>query len=158
MSDHGRGTMVFVASISGICSAPFHAAYARGQSGADVLDPRAAAIELRPADVRVNAVAPGVIAAPSAGAVTRSRRATNWPTDALDSMERSRDMASTVLFLASDLAHYVSGQTLVVDDSLLSQVTARAYPLHQSRWERPWATRRASPTQGLASTKGGAHQ
>lgn len=73
MSANGRGTMVFVASISGISSAPFHAAYGAAKAGLMSLV-RSAAIELRPTDIRVNAVAPGVIATPPRRLLSGGRR------------------------------------------------------------------------------------
>jgi NAD(P)-dependent dehydrogenase (short-subunit alcohol dehydrogenase family) len=155
MSDRGRGTMVFVASISGISSAPFHAAYGAAKAGLMSLV-RSAAVELRPTDVRVNAVAPGVIATPRAVA-SRGADAEELANGSLDSMGRTRDIASTVLFLASDLAHYVTGQTLVVDGGLLVKSplghTASPVSVGKALGDTAW-----SPTQGEASIKGGSHQ
>jgi NAD(P)-dependent dehydrogenase (short-subunit alcohol dehydrogenase family) len=155
MSAHGRGTMVFVASISGISSAPFHAAYGAAKAGLMSLV-RSAAIELRPTDVRVNAVAPGVIATPRAVA-SRGVDADELADGSLDSMGRTRDIASTVLFLASDLAHYVTGQTLVVDGGLLTKSplghAAPPVAVGKALGDSTW-----SATQASAPTKGASHQ
>ncbi|HEX3565992.1 MAG TPA: SDR family NAD(P)-dependent oxidoreductase [Acidimicrobiales bacterium] len=155
MSANGRGTMVFVASISGISSAPFHAAYGAAKAGLMSLV-RSAAIELRPADIRVNAVAPGVIATPRA-VTSRGVDVDELANGSLDSMGRTRDIASTVLFLASDLAHYVTGQTLVVDGGLLTESplghTAAPVAVGRALGDSAWL-----PTQPAAPTKGAPHQ
>jgi NAD(P)-dependent dehydrogenase (short-subunit alcohol dehydrogenase family) len=155
MSADGRGTMVFVASISGISSAPFHAAYGAAKAGLMSLV-RSAAIELRPVDVRVNAVAPGVIATPRAVS-SRGIPAGELADGSLDSMGRTRDVASAVLFLASDLAHYVTGQTLVVDGGLLTKSplghTAPPVPAGRTLGDTAW-----SPTQREMPTRGDSHQ
>jgi NAD(P)-dependent dehydrogenase (short-subunit alcohol dehydrogenase family) len=155
MSANGRGTMVFVASISGISSAPFHAAYGAAKAGLMSLV-RSAAIELRPTDIRVNAVAPGVIATPRAVS-SRGVAAEDMANGSLDSMGRTRDIASTVLFLASDLAHYVTGQTLVVDGGLLTKSplghTAPPVAVGKALGDKAW-----SPTQGEIPTRGDSHQ
>jgi NAD(P)-dependent dehydrogenase (short-subunit alcohol dehydrogenase family) len=155
MSAHGRGTMVFVASISGISSAPFHAAYGAAKAGLMSLV-RSAAIELRPTHVRVNAVAPGVIATPRA-VTSRGVDVDELANGSLDSMGRTRDIASTVLFLASDLAAYVTGQTLVVDGGLLTKSplghTAPPVAVGKALGDSTW-----SPTHPSTPMKGGSHQ
>ena len=61
----GGGSMAFVASISGVSSAPYHGAYGVAKAGLISLV-RTAAVELKSAQVRVNAVAPGNTATPRA--------------------------------------------------------------------------------------------
>ena len=63
LSAGGGGAMVFVASVSGITSAPRHSAYGAAKAGLMSLV-RSGAVELGPAKVRVNAVAPGVVWTP----------------------------------------------------------------------------------------------
>ena len=111
----GGGAIVFVASVSGITSAPRHAAYGAAKAGLMSLV-RTAAVELGPSGVRVNAVAPGVVWTPRVsgylGDEGRMRNEANTP---LRRVAQPADIASGILFLASDLAGYVTGQTLVVD-------------------------------------------
>jgi NAD(P)-dependent dehydrogenase (short-subunit alcohol dehydrogenase family) len=77
---------------------------------------RSAAVELGPAGVRVNAVAPGVVWTPRVseilGEAGRRRQSENAP---LRRVALPADIAACVLFLVSDLAVYVTGQTLPVD-------------------------------------------
>lgn len=109
------GCMVFVASVSGLTSAPLHAAYGAAKAGLTSLV-RTAAVELGPHGIRVNAVAPGVVwtprVAPLLGEEGRAQQGANAP---LGRIAEPRDIAAAALFLASDLAAYVSGHVLVVD-------------------------------------------
>jgi NAD(P)-dependent dehydrogenase (short-subunit alcohol dehydrogenase family) len=115
MARGGGGVMVFVASVSGMSSAPRHAAYGAAKAGLIALV-KSGAVELGPSGVRVNAVAPGVVWTPRVSAFLgeegRQRNAENAP---LRRVAQPADIAAALLYLASDLAGYVSGQTLVVD-------------------------------------------
>jgi NAD(P)-dependent dehydrogenase (short-subunit alcohol dehydrogenase family) len=109
------GSMVFVASVSGITSAPQHAAYGVAKAGLMSLV-RTAATELGPQRVRVNAVAPGVVWTPrisvALGDEGLARNTANAP---LRRVAQPADIAAAILFFCSDLSSYVTGQTLVVD-------------------------------------------
>jgi len=109
------GSMVFVASVSGITSAPQHAAYGVAKAGLMSLV-RTAATELGPQGVRVNAVAPGVVWTPrisaALGEAGLERNRANTP---LRRVAQPADIAAAILFFCSDLSSYVTGQTLVVD-------------------------------------------
>ena len=115
MAGGSGGAMVFVASVSGMTSAPLHAAYGAFKAGLIGLV-RSAAVELGPLGVRVNAVAPGVVWTPRVSAYLgeegRQRNSDNAP---LRRVALPADIAAALLFLASDLSGYVNGQTLVVD-------------------------------------------
>lgn len=115
MAEAGGGSLVFVASVSGISSAPMHAAYGAAKAGL-MSWVRSLAVELGPQGVRVNAVAPGVVWTPRIsqflGEKGRETQSRNAP---LRRVAQPADIASAILFLSSDLASYVTGQTLVVD-------------------------------------------
>jgi NAD(P)-dependent dehydrogenase (short-subunit alcohol dehydrogenase family) len=114
MADDG-GCMVFIASVSGISSAPRHAAYGAAKAGL-MSWVRSLAVELGPKNIRVNAVAPGVVWTPRISQILgdkgREGQSRNAP---LGRVALPQDIASGILFLASDLASYVTGQTLVID-------------------------------------------
>jgi NAD(P)-dependent dehydrogenase (short-subunit alcohol dehydrogenase family) len=115
MSVTGGGAMVFVASVSGITSAPLHAAYGAAKAGLIGLV-KSGAVELGPSGIRVNAVAPGVVWTPRvSGYLGEEGRARNTANTPLRRVALPADIASAILFLMSDLAAYVTGQTLVVD-------------------------------------------
>jgi len=115
MTTSGGGALVFVASVSGLSSAPRHAAYGAAKAALVALV-KSLAVELGPHGVRANAVAPGVVWTPRVSAMLgeegRRRNSANTP---LGRVALPSDIAGAILFLVSDLASYVTGQTLVVD-------------------------------------------
>lgn len=115
LTRHGGGTLVFVASIAGVSGAQNQAAYGAAKAGVISLV-KSAAVELGPHQVRVNAVAPGVICTPRVGAALGSERRQAWAESTpLRRLGRPSDIASTALFLSCDLSSFMTGQTLVVD-------------------------------------------
>jgi NAD(P)-dependent dehydrogenase (short-subunit alcohol dehydrogenase family) len=79
---------------------------------------RAAALDLAPYGIRVNAVAPGSILTSPA---TEQEQAERGKTIPLGRMGLPEDIADATVFLASHDARYVTGHTLVVDGGLLAQ-------------------------------------
>jgi NAD(P)-dependent dehydrogenase (short-subunit alcohol dehydrogenase family) len=115
MVANGGGTMVFIASVSGLTAAPMHAAYGAAKAGL-MAWVQSVAVELGPHGVRANAVAPGTILTPRMDAVfTDAQRAANDSNAPLGRMGATPDIAGAALFLSSDLSAYVTGRTLVVD-------------------------------------------
>lgn len=116
MVDRGTpGTMAFVASVSGTFGAPNHAIYGAAKAAMIALV-KSGAVELGPHGVRVNAVAPGNTATPRMRSrSTPDSAAAQARTVPLGRVGRTVDIASALLFLVSDLASQITGQTLVVD-------------------------------------------
>ena len=82
---------------------------------------KVAALELGPQGIRVNCVAPGAIAIERTTQET-SDYAQQWSElTPLGRVGLPDDVAKTVLYLASDAADFVSGQTLHVDGGLFSR-------------------------------------
>lgn len=77
---------------------------------------RAMALELAPKGIIVNAIAPGVIDTPGTKAgldeETKEKTIASIPLKRLGTPE---DIAGAALFLASDHANYINGQTIIVD-------------------------------------------
>jgi NAD(P)-dependent dehydrogenase (short-subunit alcohol dehydrogenase family) len=123
MAEHG-GTMVFVASIDGIVSAPFHAAYGVAKAGLLNLV-RTASVELGPMAIRVNAVAPGPTKTPrimarSSGAMAASPATGGTLYIPLGEVNETWDIASSILFLSSGLSRHVNGHCIVVDGGAIN--------------------------------------
>lgn len=115
MVDQGGGALVSVASVSGLFAAPFHAAYGAAKAGLVALT-KTLAVELAPHGVRVNAVAPGAVRTPRVlERLSPEREAESSRSIPLGRMAEPDDIARVALFLASDLAGYVTGQTVVAD-------------------------------------------
>ena len=126
MSKTGGGAMVFVASVSGRTSAPLHSAYGAFKAALMGLV-QSAAVELGPKGIRVNAVAPGMVWTPRVSQyVDEEGKKRNEQNTPLRRVALPADIAAAILFLASELAGYVNGQTLIVDGG----VTAKfPYPM-----------------------------
>ncbi|HLF39914.1 MAG TPA: SDR family oxidoreductase, partial [Acidimicrobiia bacterium] len=115
MAEDGGGSMVFIASVSGITSAPMHSPYGAAKAGLMSLV-RTMAVELGPKAIRVNAVAPGMVWTPRVSQMVdeegKQRNVDNAP---LRRVALPEDIAGAALFLSSDLSSFVSGHTVVVD-------------------------------------------
>jgi NAD(P)-dependent dehydrogenase (short-subunit alcohol dehydrogenase family) len=117
----GGGSQVFIASVSAMSAAPRHAAYG-AMKAALIAWVKSAAIELGPHGIRVNAVAPGAILTPRMAAVfTDEQKAENAAIAPLNRMGLPSDIAGAAIFLSSDLAPFITGQTLIVDGGVTSK-------------------------------------
>ncbi|WP_431246604.1 SDR family NAD(P)-dependent oxidoreductase [Leifsonia xyli] len=122
MLECGYGRIVNVASVTGpLVTDPGNSAYAAAKAGMVGLT-RTLALEVGPAGVTANAVAPGWI---ETGASTPAELVAATATP-LGRAATPREVASAVLFLASDDASYVNGVTLVVDGGNALQETKRS--------------------------------
>lgn len=112
----GRGNLLVTSSVTGPRVAfPGLSHYAASKAGVNGFI-RSAALELAPLNVRVNGVEPGMIATPAMGNLgdpdLSKRIAQGVP---LGRLGQPADIAGAMLYLASDLAAYVTGQTIIVD-------------------------------------------
>jgi NAD(P)-dependent dehydrogenase (short-subunit alcohol dehydrogenase family) len=109
------GAIVSIASVSGLFAAPLHGAYGAAKAGLIALT-KTLAVETASSGIRVNAVAPGAVRTPRAMAMTtEERRAESAKAIPLGRWAEPEEIARSVVFLASDLASYITGQTLIVD-------------------------------------------
>ncbi|MBL8839038.1 MAG: glucose 1-dehydrogenase [Alphaproteobacteria bacterium] len=115
MVRQSSGRIVNIASISGIRAGIGRTAY--GTSKAAVIHlTRQMALELGPLGITANAVAPGPVDTAMAQAVhTAETRAAYARLIPMHRYGRPDEIAAAVLFLASEEASYVNGQTLCVD-------------------------------------------
>ena len=112
------GRIVNVSSAADILAVPGFSAYIAAK-GAIVAMTKTLALELAPAGITVNAVAPGAVDTPlNANAYTPEVRRTYEERIPLGRIGRAQEIAEVVLFVASDAAKYVTGQELVVDGGL----------------------------------------
>ena len=111
------GSIVSISSISGMNTAPFHIAYGTAKA-AIVAMTRTMAVELAAAGIRVNAVAPGVTNTAASATYTDDDPDRDLQAIAMGRRGRPEEQAGPILFLLSDLASYITGQTLLVDGGL----------------------------------------
>ena len=122
------GAMVFVASVSGLASAPRHGAYGAAKAGLMSLV-RTLAIELAADAIRVNSVAPGAVRTPRVVAATSEERlAESARSIPLGRQAEPEEIATAVTFLASDQASYITGQTLIVDGGAMAKFPLSVQP------------------------------
>ena len=107
-----QGAIVAVASVSGLTAAPMHAHYGAAKAGLVNLV-RSMAAEWSPL-IRVNAVAPGTIKTARVLA-TPEREEMHREKVPMARMGVPDEIGKAALFLASDLASYMTGQTIAVD-------------------------------------------
>jgi len=114
------GCIVNMASVQAQIVAETHTAYAASKGGVVQLT-KAAAVALAPFGIRVNAIGPGSIETELlADTLTPGLRRTVAARTPLGRLGLPEEIAEAALFLASDAASYVTGQTLYVDGGRLS--------------------------------------
>ena len=76
--------------------------------------------ELAPSNIRVNAVAPGIINTDMVKSLPKEKIEPLIKTIPLGRIGNPRDIANAYLFLASDMASYITGEILSVDGAARS--------------------------------------
>ncbi len=120
MAARGGGSVINVSSVAAIRGPLGRVAYAGTKGAVDAMT-RALAADLGPVGIRVNSVAPGII---TTAIWEQSRRSVPGLIEdlaeqvALKRWGSAEDVADTVLFFASDLSRYVTGETLGVDGGM----------------------------------------
>ena len=117
------GRIVNVASVDGISAEPDVLAYSASK-GAIIMFTRCMAIELAPYGIRVNAIAPGwVDTAMGTGVLDpKSRRLVNKRIP-LGYIAPPEEIAKSIVFLASDMARYMTGHVMVADGGLTVDIS-----------------------------------
>ena len=111
------GRVINIASVSGIMGNPGQANYSASKGGLIALT-KTAAREYGSRNVCVNAVAPGFIKTDMAAKVDAKVIEGALQGIPLKRLGEAKEIAAAVLFLASDLGSYVTGQVLVVDGGM----------------------------------------
>ena len=123
MLEAGGGAIVNLCSVHGFAGMPGHSVYA-GTKGAILAWTREVAIELAPKKIRVNGVAPGWVEVPN-----HYTRYANYDPKAggktipIQRVGQPSDVARVCVFLASDDAGFVVGQTLIVDGGTIASMS-----------------------------------
>ncbi|MEP3278815.1 MAG: SDR family NAD(P)-dependent oxidoreductase [Stappiaceae bacterium] len=123
MRETGRGSIVCLSSIMGVAYGwDEHVHYSAAKSGVVGLI-RGLAVELAPAGVRVNGIAPGYIRTAQALSKEHSLGPEGLEQAAefipMGRVGEPEDIADVIVFLASDAARYMTGQVVTVDGGLL---------------------------------------
>ena len=124
MVKQGSGSICNLASIHGLQGAPEHSAYA-ATKGAIIACTRALAVELGHRGIRVNAIAPGWITVDAYATAIPGFDLQQAAEDARNKVPVARfgiplDVAKMAVFLCSEDAGFITGQTMVVDGGTTS--------------------------------------
>ncbi|MGH3313716.1 MAG: SDR family NAD(P)-dependent oxidoreductase [Streptomyces sp.] len=111
LAQENGGSIVCVGSVTGVMAAPMQAGYGAAKAGLASLAKTVAA-EYAGDGIRMNVVACGAIATPAAGS---AQDADGTPEIPMGRFGVPGDAAAAVVYLASPLSSYVTGQSLVVD-------------------------------------------
>jgi len=117
MMKRRSGRIINITSVVGITGNKGQANYAASKAGLIGLT-KSVAREYASRNVLVNAVAPGFIETDMTSALPDEAKAAMLGGVSLGRPGRPEDIAGAVLFLASDLAGYITGQVLAVDGGM----------------------------------------
>ena len=121
MKEQGGGSIINIASINGLKPEKDISVYSVSKAGV-IMVTKAMALELAPYNIRVNAIAPGLILTKMA-----QDRFDAMPGDSERLLSRTpmgrfgqpEEIASTVVYLASDASSFMTGETLVANGGVL---------------------------------------
>jgi len=118
MEKKTKGSIINISSVDALSGAPGTAAYGAAKAGI-ISFTQSLAMELAPHGIRVNAIAPGITATPGTE---------QWVTPEIEKKineyvplgrrGKPEDIEGAAIYLASDYASYVTGQTIVVDGGI----------------------------------------
>ena len=111
------GRIIGITSIVGVTGNPGQANYAAAKAGMIGMS-KALAQELASRNITVNCVAPGFIATPMTDALAPAQRERLLQSIPAGRLGQAGDVAAAVVYLASDEAAYVTGQTLHVNGGM----------------------------------------
>jgi len=118
MSKQRSGRIINIASIIGIIGNYGQANYAASKAGIIALT-KTSARELAARNVTVNAIAPGFIQTDMTAKLAQDVRAKMLEAIPMAKLGTPKDVANACLFLASNEAGYITGQTIVVDGGMV---------------------------------------
>ncbi len=114
------GAIVNIASINGMRGAPLQGVYGMTKAAVIAMT-KTLAIELVPARIRVNAIAPGLIETRLSDALSKDDElAKEWQRRTpLRRIGSPDEISGAAVYLASDASSYVTGEVLVVDGGVM---------------------------------------
>ena len=119
----GGGSIVNISSIAGLVGSRNPTAAYQASKGAVRLLTKSTAIQHAADNIRCNSVHPGLIVTPMIDHIIRDKDTLNeyYERIPMGRLGSEEDVASGVLFLASDEASFITGSELVIDGGLVAQ-------------------------------------
>ncbi|WP_339048282.1 3-oxoacyl-[acyl-carrier-protein] reductase [Candidatus Mesenet endosymbiont of Phosphuga atrata] len=118
MLKNGWGRIINISSIVGFTGNPGQANYAASKAGMVAMS-KCIAKEFAGRNITVNCIAPGFIETSMTSSLSQEQQNNIMSNIPLKRMGIPKEVASGVLFLASDEASYITGQTLHINGGLL---------------------------------------
>lgn len=118
MMKQKSGSIINIASVSGVMGNPGQANYSASKAGLIGLT-KTTAKEFAKKGIRANAVAPGFIESAMTDKLPEEVRAEYLESIPLMKFGKTEDVANVVAFLASDMSSYVTGQIINIDGGLV---------------------------------------
>lgn len=117
MMKNRKGTIINITSVSGMMGNPGQANYAAAKAGMIGLT-KTVAKELAARGITCNAIAPGFVATEMTDKLSDDVKNSIDSIVPLKRMAKPEDIANAAVFLASDMASYITGEVLKVDGGL----------------------------------------
>lgn len=122
MLDRGKGVIINISSGQSLSGDISNIAYAAGKGAVNALT-RHLATTYGPRGIRVNAIAPGLIVQPGTeGRLPQAIQDLFVAHSLVPRLGKPRDIADMVVYLASDLAAFITGQVISVDGGILAHI------------------------------------
>lgn len=121
MTEAGGGSIINISSIEGVRGAPMVHPYVASKWAVRGIT-KSAALELAPVNIRVNSVHPGFIRTPMTAHLPE-----DMVTIPLGRPAEAREVATFVVFLASDEASYATGSEFIMDGGLVTDVPHKQF-------------------------------
>lgn len=111
------GRIINMSSISGVVGNPGQGNYSASKAGMIGMS-KAMAREIAPRGITVNCIAPGFISTPMTDGLNDKQKQAITQMIPAGTLGKPEDIANAVLFLASDEASYITGQTLNINGGM----------------------------------------
>lgn len=112
-----RGSIISISSVVGIAGNAGQANYSASKAGL-IAFTKSVARELGSRNITVNVIAPGYISTGMTNDLPETVKSKILAQTALGRLGKPEDIAGVVVFLASDAASYITGQTIIVDGGM----------------------------------------
>ncbi|MCF0230374.1 MAG: SDR family oxidoreductase [Parasporobacterium sp.] len=117
MTRQNSGSIISISSVAGIDGRPAQYEYASSKA-AIIGGVRQLARELAPYNIRVNAIAPGIVATDMGDLIDEKLKEMVVSNVMMNRVAKPEEISNAIMFLASDLSSYVTGQVLRVDGGM----------------------------------------